>query len=230
MSEKVVNNMNPDFENMSFDDMQRWKSSKPSVHPAVKTGRIKSKKPNKSNIPKREAQSEPMPPERAVLYNHVHLTDVFETKRPLVLIDLDNTLVSLKWDGVQNYRPDVLGSPLKGMAELCHRLMNEGFDLELYTARLNIVSYWIPDEDRTIGRYDIAEAIRKWLSENNFPKITVPTPQRTMRPKYNCLALIDDNCVNPKFVSPDGIFQFCLDQRVKFIKGLERNILSEELS
>ena len=175
--------------------------------------------------------SKPIDPQLAVLHNHLHLNQVLDLERPLVLIDLDSTLASFSWNGVQNYRPDEVGDPIVGMPEMCRQLVDLGFVLELFTARFNIVSWWLPLEDRTIGTHEIRSAIRHWLNMNGFPKeITFSSPQNFHAQKRNALVVIDDNCVNPLFVSSEDIIEFCLARRTGFIEGLEKNNVIEEMS
>lgn len=168
-------------------------------------------------------KSSKIDPKLAIYHNHLHLTDVLELSEPRILVDLDNTLCGFKWSGVQNYNPLEILPPIMGRVDLCHRLFEEGFILELFTARLNIVSYWIPEEDRTIGFHEIRNAIENWLKLYNFPSFKIPSQPRTNKQKRGCLAVIDDNCINPLFCDNNMIFDFCISQRLNFVKGLALN-------
>ena len=74
-----------------------------------------------------------------------------------IAIDLDGTLASYSgWKGLEH-----IGDPLPGAQELIGRLIDEGFDVVLYTTRTN------PDVNGGTAE-ELAKLVQAWLDRNGF--------------------------------------------------------------
>jgi hypothetical protein len=88
--------------------------------------------------------------------------------QPLILIDLDNTIMHFEWPGIAKYDVFDFGQPLEGSQELCRELAKIA-TLEVTTTRMLLTEFTTRPPDTGNGQLDLSREIKKWLTDNDFP-------------------------------------------------------------
>jgi len=94
-------------------------------------------------------------------------------KEETIAIDLDGTLAYYDtWKGI-----DHIGDPLSGAVEFVQGLIDDGYDVCIYTTRTN------PDVNRGTVE-DLSERILNWLEEHGFPSEVSISPFKPLAMYY----------------------------------------------
>ncbi|QDP56825.1 MAG: hypothetical protein Unbinned400contig1000_44 [Prokaryotic dsDNA virus sp.] len=152
----------------------------------------KAEKPQIKRTPRRVPSKprEAITPEWTKKQRFAMMTEA--VKQPLILVDLDNTLMKFTWPGIERYDSFVLGEPLPGSQELCRKLVQLG-TVEVTTSRMVLTEFTSTRPVTGNPQLDLSRHIKKWLVNNDFPL----NMEVSLHRKPFCVAYIGDETFHP---------------------------------
>lgn len=108
---------------------------------------------------------------------------------PWIAVDLDGTLAFY-----DTWKDGEIGKPIPKMVEFVKKLIEDGNEVRIFTARVAIAPSAFSDESKSFADEDFAkkqeELIRKWCLENIGKELPV-----TATKDFEMIMMYDDRCV-----------------------------------